>query len=219
MADLDALNGDHADDATWVLTSSFVILTMQSGFGMLEMGSSSKGHEVNIVLKNIFDVVCGALAYYCVGYGISYGSPSNPFMGTGDYFIDTSDEDRIGSGLVHSKYIFQFSPLEAQEPTLFLFFPKRIRCKLACYEKHFAFFQLRNQRFCSHLYNHCQWLFGHALSSHSVLHLLLLRSHRLFLRGALDLGGEWLAASHWSARLRGKWSSQPSGCDEWCLWP
>ncbi|CAK8992034.1 unnamed protein product [Durusdinium trenchii] len=96
MADLDALNGDHADDATWVLTSSFVILTMQSGFGMLEMGSSSKGHEVNIVLKNIFDVVCGALAYYCVGYGISYGSPSNPFMGTGDYFIDTSDEDRIG---------------------------------------------------------------------------------------------------------------------------
>ena len=32
---------DYADDATWVLTSSFVILTMQSGFGLLEMGSSA----------------------------------------------------------------------------------------------------------------------------------------------------------------------------------
>lgn len=46
-------NGDHADDATWVLTSSFVILTMQSGFGMLEMGSAARGHEVNIVLKRL----------------------------------------------------------------------------------------------------------------------------------------------------------------------
>eukprot|EP00913_Durusdinium_trenchii_P022369 g21014.t1 len=131
MADLDALNGDHADDATWVLTSSFVILTMQSGFGMLEMGSSSKGHEVNIVLKNIFDVVCGALAYYCVGYGISYGSPSNPFMGTGDYFIDTSDEDRIGSGLVHSKYIFQFS--FAATSTTIVSGCLAMRCRLIVY--------------------------------------------------------------------------------------
>ena len=48
-------NGDHADDATWVLTSSFVILTMQSGFGMLEMGCSGRGHEVNIMLKNVYD--------------------------------------------------------------------------------------------------------------------------------------------------------------------
>ena len=76
MAGINAdLNDEHADDATWVLTSSFCILTMQSGFGMLEMGSSSKGHEVNIVLKNIFDVVCGAMAYYMVGYGLSYGEP------------------------------------------------------------------------------------------------------------------------------------------------
>ena len=42
---------DHADDATWVLTSSFVILTMQSGFGLLEMGSSMSGFEVNIMMK------------------------------------------------------------------------------------------------------------------------------------------------------------------------
>ena len=29
---------DPAEDATWILTSSFIIFTMQSGFGLLETG-------------------------------------------------------------------------------------------------------------------------------------------------------------------------------------
>ena len=60
-------------------------------------------------LRNIFDVVCGALAFYLVGFGISHGTPSTPFMGLGDYFVDTSNEDVLNTGLVHSRYIFQFS--------------------------------------------------------------------------------------------------------------
>ena len=28
---------DRADDATWILTSSFMILTMQTGFGFMEV--------------------------------------------------------------------------------------------------------------------------------------------------------------------------------------
>ena len=56
---------------------------MQSGFGLLEMGSSSPGFEVNIMTKNVMDVVFGALTYWFVGYGLSYGEPSNPFMGMG----------------------------------------------------------------------------------------------------------------------------------------
>jgi len=103
-ADADA---GYADDATWVLTSSFVILTMQSGFGLLEMGNSVPGHEASVMLKNVFDVVFGALAYYLVGYGISYGNPSIPFMGLGDFFPDESDF--VASGLLYSRYLFQFS--------------------------------------------------------------------------------------------------------------
>ena len=76
---------------------------------MLEMGTSSKGHEVNVVLKNIFDVVCGAMAYYVAGYGISYGHPSNEFMGLGDFFVDANDGDHADTGLIHSRYVFQFS--------------------------------------------------------------------------------------------------------------
>ena len=31
-------NSDEAGDATWILTSAFIIFTMQSGFGLLEAG-------------------------------------------------------------------------------------------------------------------------------------------------------------------------------------
>ena len=101
-------NGGFADDATWVLTSSFVILTMQSGFGLFEIGCSMAGDEVNVMLKNVVDVVFGALAYYFLGYGISYGQPSIPFMGLGDFMPDGSGSD-IDTGLVFSRYLFQFS--------------------------------------------------------------------------------------------------------------
>ena len=101
-------NAEYADDATWILTASFVILTMQSGFGLLEIGNITPGNEVNVMLKNVVDVLYGSLAFYLVGYGIAYGYPSNPFMGLGDFLPDGYD-DTTESGLQYSKYLFQLS--------------------------------------------------------------------------------------------------------------
>ncbi|CAJ0559933.1 unnamed protein product, partial [Mesorhabditis spiculigera] len=39
------------DDAVWIITSSFIIFTMHSGFGLLESGSVSAKDEVNIMVK------------------------------------------------------------------------------------------------------------------------------------------------------------------------
>lgn len=47
------------EDTNWVLTSSFIIFTMQTGFGMLESGCVSLKNEVNIMMKNIIDIVLG----------------------------------------------------------------------------------------------------------------------------------------------------------------
>ena len=38
-------NQDDWDNATWVLTSSFIIITMQSGFGLLESGMVSNKNQ------------------------------------------------------------------------------------------------------------------------------------------------------------------------------
>lgn len=47
------------DDTNWIITSSFMIFTMQTGFGMLESGCVSVKNEVNIMMKNVADVVLG----------------------------------------------------------------------------------------------------------------------------------------------------------------
>ncbi|OWF45994.1 ammonium transporter 2-like [Mizuhopecten yessoensis] len=96
------------DDATWILTSSFIIFTMQSGFGLLESGMASRKNEVNIMVKNVVDVVFGGLTYWAIGYGLTFGdSPgSNGFSGFGSFFLNP-DEKHMGT--VFSKFIFQAS--------------------------------------------------------------------------------------------------------------
>ncbi|XP_013397780.1 putative ammonium transporter 3 [Lingula anatina] len=96
------------DDATWILTSSFIIFTMQSGFGLLESGAVSHKNEVNIMVKNTMDVLFGGITYWLFGYGISFGEApgSNPFMGVGYWAVDVPDAEM---GVVYSSYIFQLS--------------------------------------------------------------------------------------------------------------
>ncbi|XP_049271932.1 putative ammonium transporter 3 [Rhipicephalus sanguineus] len=96
------------DDATWVLTSSFVIFTMQTGFGLLESGCVSKKNEVNILMKNAVDVVLGGLTYWSVGYGLQNGQGpgTNPFCGVGSFFLDASSEVM---GEEFAMFIFQLS--------------------------------------------------------------------------------------------------------------
>ncbi|TRY73665.1 hypothetical protein TCAL_01884, partial [Tigriopus californicus] len=96
------------DDATWILCSSFIIFTMQTGFGMLESGCVSLKNEVNIMMKNVVDVVFGGITYWALGYGLSYGSGpgTNPFFGFGDWFVNANGKD---IGPVFTTFLFQLS--------------------------------------------------------------------------------------------------------------
>ena len=69
--------------------------------------------QVNILMKNVVDVVLGGLTYWAFGYGLSYGdSPlSNSFvaLGTvagGTWFVDATDEDM---GPTFVTFLFQLS--------------------------------------------------------------------------------------------------------------
>ncbi|XP_060076769.1 putative ammonium transporter 3 [Ylistrum balloti] len=96
------------DDATWILTSSFIIFTMQSGFGLLEAGAVTNKNEVNIMVKNAADVIFGGLTYWAFGFGLSFGQDqgANLFCGVGHFFVD-ADEDQMG--VVFSTFVFQLS--------------------------------------------------------------------------------------------------------------
>lgn len=50
---------------------------------MLESGAVTKKNEVNILMKNLVDVVLGGLTYWMWGYGLQYGTDpgANVFCG------------------------------------------------------------------------------------------------------------------------------------------
>lgn len=98
------------EDSNWVLTSSFIIFTMQTGFGMLESGCVSVKNEANIMMKNVIDIVLGGFTYWMFGYGMSFGRGplSNPFIALGDFFIDPSVDDPL-MGPMFAAFLFQLS--------------------------------------------------------------------------------------------------------------
>ncbi|GAB0090904.1 Ammonium transporter [Sergentomyia squamirostris] len=97
-------------DTNWVLTSSFIIFTMQTGFGFLESGCVSVKNEVNIMMKNVVDILLGGLTYWLFGYGISFGrgSLTSPFMAIGDFLIDPGVGDPL-MGPIFAAFLFQLS--------------------------------------------------------------------------------------------------------------
>nr|CDJ89775.1 Ammonium transporter domain containing protein [Haemonchus contortus] len=104
----------YQDDAVWIITSSFIIFTMHSGFGLLESGSVSAKDEVNIMVKNVVDVVFGGLSYWSVGYGLSFGDYEpfrNSFIGFGRFFYDpTRDVTSVNEeGWAYAAFLFQLS--------------------------------------------------------------------------------------------------------------
>ncbi|KDR12066.1 Putative ammonium transporter 3, partial [Zootermopsis nevadensis] len=97
-------------DTNWVITSSFIIFTMQTGFGMLESGCVSIKNEVNIMMKNVADVVLGGLTYWMFGFALSFGSGpcTTPFMGCGNFFVDPTVNDPL-MGPINAAFLFQLS--------------------------------------------------------------------------------------------------------------
>uniref|UniRef100_A0A914V2I2 Ammonium transporter AmtB-like domain-containing protein n=1 Tax=Plectus sambesii TaxID=2011161 RepID=A0A914V2I2_9BILA len=95
------------DDAGWILSNTFLILTMQTGFGMLEAGSVSYKNIANIMVKNCVDVTLGGLVYWVAGYALSFGEPSTPFFGYGNFFVTAATVADTGRQYAH--YVFQLS--------------------------------------------------------------------------------------------------------------
>lgn len=98
------------DDVAWIMVASIIIFTMQTGFGLLESGIVSRKNEVNIMMKNVVDVVLGGFTYWMFGYGLSYGRSSytNPFIAFGDFMVDPDVQNPL-MGQIFTAFFFQLS--------------------------------------------------------------------------------------------------------------
>ena len=88
---------------------------------MLEAGNVSGKNEVNIMVKNVVDVVFGGLTYWMFGFGLSFGQAegTNPFCGIGFFFVDVESESM---GIVYSTFVFQLSFATTGMYCIFLLF-------------------------------------------------------------------------------------------------
>lgn len=63
----------HAADALFILLGAIMILAMHAGFAFLELGTVRKKNQVNALVKILADFAVSTIAYFFIGYGISYG--------------------------------------------------------------------------------------------------------------------------------------------------
>ena len=65
----------EAIDAVWTLVSAGFIFLMQAGFALVESGAVSKKNRSAMLIKNLYNVVIAAIAFWLCGYGLAFASP------------------------------------------------------------------------------------------------------------------------------------------------
>jgi len=73
-------------DQFFLIVIAIIIFFMQCGFAFLEAGSVRSKNTVNILIKNMLDVLIGCISYWAIGWGLAYGEGGNPFCGGSQFF-------------------------------------------------------------------------------------------------------------------------------------
>lgn len=63
----------HSSNTLFILIGAVMVLAMHAGFAFLEVGTVRQKNQVNALSKILSDFAVSALAYFFIGYWISYG--------------------------------------------------------------------------------------------------------------------------------------------------
>eukprot|EP00004_Rigifila_ramosa_P002278 TRINITY_DN1236_c0_g1_i4.p1 TRINITY_DN1236_c0_g1~~TRINITY_DN1236_c0_g1_i4.p1 ORF type:complete len:451 (-),score=76.71 TRINITY_DN1236_c0_g1_i4:24-1376(-) len=75
----------EASNQSWLLLGAFLVLFMQAGFAMLEVGLCRAKNTKSILLKNFLDSMVGMIVYFLWGFSFEFGS-SNGFIGGSEFY-------------------------------------------------------------------------------------------------------------------------------------
>lgn len=99
----------YALDNMMLFLSAVLVLFMQAGFALVEVGFNSSKNAVNIMFKNFIDVSVGVLIYWVIGYGLMYGEPLfGGWLAWGGWGISQSGSE-VGAGVLNPQtdWLFQ----------------------------------------------------------------------------------------------------------------
>src|ERR687884_761034 len=103
-----------AMDTVWVLVAAVLVLFMQAGFAMLEVGFSRMKNVGSVVAKILVNLAIAALLFWAVGFALAFGT-GNAIVGTQGWFLAVAP-DRVNEtygGLswtqvpLSAKFLFQ----------------------------------------------------------------------------------------------------------------
>jgi Amt family ammonium transporter len=98
----------------WVVVAAVLVLFMQSGFAMLEVGFSRAKNAGSVVSKVLTNLSIAALCYWAVGFALAFGNGA--LAGTHGFFLHGFGDARAAFGemafsdaTIEAKWLFQFA--------------------------------------------------------------------------------------------------------------
>ena len=98
---------DYTINTLIMFLSAVLVLFMQAGFAMLEVGLNASKNTVNILFKNVMDLSIGIMLFLFIGMGIMYNGKgeTNPYFGySGVFSVDDSEK---GDYSTSADFLFQ----------------------------------------------------------------------------------------------------------------
>jgi Amt family ammonium transporter len=103
-----------AINSTWVLVAALLVIFMQAGFALLEIGFSRQKSAGTVVAKILVNFSIAALMYWAIGFAFAFGN--GDIIGhTGFLLRDYGDPQKafgimgLSDATIESKWLFQFS--------------------------------------------------------------------------------------------------------------
>ena len=106
-----------AVDTIWVIVAAVLVIFMQAGFAMLEVGFSRMKNVGSVVAKILVNLAIAAILFWAVGFAFAFsdGGPLNSVIGLHGFFLNLGggSVDKVFAGLswtqvpLSAKYLFQ----------------------------------------------------------------------------------------------------------------
>ncbi|MBL4899058.1 MAG: ammonium transporter [Colwellia sp.] len=77
-------------DTLWLIISALLIFCMQAGFLCLESGKTRSKNNINVAAKNIIDFIISISIFWCVGFGLMFGTSISGLFGNSHFLFGDS---------------------------------------------------------------------------------------------------------------------------------
>ena len=82
-------------DTIWVLVATALVMLMQAGFALVEIGLTRAKNSINILMKNFVDFSTGSLIFWVFGFALMFGEDIGGFIGMGDFMSNSNEIDGV----------------------------------------------------------------------------------------------------------------------------